>query len=204
MKVNTSVASGVPPVLKPASLVAALPPGAASVPNDVYRTAATERLEAAAEPRPERKPDPYRVLQYGLDRAGIDEARPLTTGRGARVALLDSRPDLDHPDLGDVELLETGRVDERPGTHGTLIAGVLAATPDNGFGIAGSTVLGELPLMLVSTRELPEQGQLEMIYLRRVVERCVVEDVYELQHDDQGEPAVVPASASQLTAAVPF
>ena len=131
-----------PPGADPTSLIVAVPSGAAAVPNDVYRTAATPEGPQAPSPDEvaparERKADPYRALQYGLDRAGVDAAMPITTGNGGRVALLDSRPALDHPDLAGVELLETGRVDERPGVHGTLIAGILAATPENGFGIAG-------------------------------------------------------------------
>jgi subtilisin family serine protease len=116
----------------PASLIAALPTGAAAVPNDIYRTAATPPVESASQ---RSGPDPYRSLQHGLDRAGVDEA-PAHEADVA-VAVLDSRPDLDHPDLGRLELVETHRVDERAGVHGTLIAGILAATPNNSFGIAG-------------------------------------------------------------------
>lgn len=121
-----------PPGATPESLIASLPDGAAAVPNDVYQTAATNEPDTSRA-APAQRPDPYRLLQYSLDRVGADEA-PLR-GKGVRVAILDSRPALDHPDLASVELLETNRVGQTVGLHGTLIAGILAATPDNGFGI---------------------------------------------------------------------
>ena len=114
----------------PTLMIASLPDGATSVPNDVY-------LSAAVESRPAARPDPYRALQHGLDRTGIDDVDRALIRDTALIAILDSRPASDHPDLQQVRILETGRFSADPGVHGTMIAGAIAATRDNGFGISG-------------------------------------------------------------------
>ncbi len=120
---------------EPEALFESLPDGAISVPHHVYRTAgANVRLLGAAAPGP----DPYRPLQYALDELGVDRARPLGRGAGARVAVLDSAPDTDHPDLEGVEVrgVEDGP-SSAPAAHGTLVTGVIRAVEGNGFGIVG-------------------------------------------------------------------
>jgi subtilisin family serine protease len=64
----------------------------------------------------------------------------LSTGRGVRVALIDSGVDSAHPDLSQqVELRENfvGEGDAPPEAHGTAVAGIIAARAGNGLGIAG-------------------------------------------------------------------
>jgi subtilisin family serine protease len=113
----------------PSQLVTKLPEDATLAPNHVYATAATQ-VEPA--------PDPYRRMQYGLDRLGVDAARPVSSGAGVRVAVLDSAPQADHPDLAGVHVvrLKNGPSDA-PAMHGSLTTGVIAAVAKNGFGIAG-------------------------------------------------------------------
>ena len=114
----------------PDTLVTELPEGAQVVPNLLYSTAATTIRPLAG--------DPYRELQYALDAAGIEDARPVTRGAGARIALLDSKPQLDHPELRDVrESQLPGKPAPDPALHGSLMAGVVAAEEGNDFGIAG-------------------------------------------------------------------
>lgn len=86
--------------------------------------------------------DPYRQLQTGFKSQGIEELHKIATGRGIRIALIDSGVDLTHPDLqGQIKYLEN--VAPEPADHnladihGTAVAGVLSARPDNGIGIAG-------------------------------------------------------------------
>lgn len=125
-----------PPELEPAALVPGLPPSAAVVPNSVYASA---QAELAPAPPPARSgPDPYRPLQYALDQLGAERAQAVSRGAGVRVALLDSAPAPEHRDLPPIEIapLEEGPA-ARIGAHGTLIAGVLVAVPQNAFGIAG-------------------------------------------------------------------
>jgi subtilisin family serine protease len=66
------------------------------------------------------------------------------TGKGAVIAILDSGIDLGHPDLRArlVPGIDLTSDSDCPGPqdesgHGTLVAGVAAATADNGIGIAG-------------------------------------------------------------------
>lgn len=85
--------------------------------------------------------DPYVDLQRGFAETAAARAHRLSTGRDVAVALVDTGVDTGHPDLA-------GRVAEArdlaaPGTafdadrHGTEVAGIIAATANNGQGIVG-------------------------------------------------------------------
>ncbi len=91
--------------------------------------------------------DPYRSQQWALDDLRVEEAWEVGRGEGAVVAVIDTGVDLAHPDLADRILRDTeGEVigldlvgddpTDRHG-HGTLVAGIIAATSGNGEGIAG-------------------------------------------------------------------
>jgi len=134
----------------PADLVASFPAGGALVPNHVYMTAQSEVRPLEA-PRPS-GPDPYRALQWGIDRSGVEPARPLSNGAGVRVAILDSAPQRDHRDLGPIrQLLVEGGPRGAPGAHGTLVTGLVSAVEGNGFGIAGLAPGAEMISVAVCT-----------------------------------------------------
>ncbi|MBW3561321.1 MAG: S8 family serine peptidase [Actinobacteria bacterium] len=102
--------------------------------------------------------DPYRDPQWGLDQVRAEDAWPATVGSGQVIAVVDGGIDLDHPDLagrviggttfvdcddrvhgcrtGDYRDGEPGG-DLSFGAHGTHVAGIAAATADNGVGVAG-------------------------------------------------------------------
>lgn len=92
--------------------------------------------------------DPYRAEQWNLDRIRVDAAWEVTRGAGATIAIVDTGVALDHPDLVDrlvrrpdgsvlgLDLVDGGDPGDRHG-HGTLVAGIAAATADDGYGIAG-------------------------------------------------------------------
>lgn len=72
-----------------------------------------------------------------------------TTGRGVRIAIVDSRIDTDHPDLAGQITATPDFVTARRASgerHGTGVAGIIAARPNNAIGIVGvapgATVLG--------------------------------------------------------------
>lgn len=120
-----------PPDRDYAELVEDLPESALLVPHDRYVTAAEVRSAPGSA-------DPYLSLQYGLEQVGALAARSVTDGRGVGVAVLDSAPATDHPELRRVrvETLEGGPSSE-PAVHGTLVTGIIAAAQGNGIGIAG-------------------------------------------------------------------
>lgn len=87
--------------------------------------------------------DAYRDLQWGLTRLRAEDTRSRRPATGVTVAVVDSGVDASHPDLAGAVLpgtdLVTGAGD---GTadgdgHGTHVAGIVAATADDGAGVAG-------------------------------------------------------------------
>jgi subtilisin family serine protease len=90
---------------------------------------------AAASPN-----DPLFRLQPAASAWRLADLHETATGRGVRVAVVDSRVDAGHPDLaGQVEVARDF-LPARPGeaeAHGTAVAGIIAALADNNLGIAG-------------------------------------------------------------------
>ena len=89
----------------------------------------------------ERYNDPYARLQHNVQEMGVAEAQTLSRGAGVRVAVIDTGVQIDHPDLA-TNVAARNFVDNdvrafRADAHGTAIAGVIAAIPDNGIGIVG-------------------------------------------------------------------
>jgi len=117
-------------------LVTVVPDTGIVVPNDVYASAAADLKPGPAAGPP--TSDPYVPLQYGLALSGVRAARALGAGGGVRVALLDSAPELTHRDLAPSRI-ESVATDTKtpPAVHGTLMAGVIGAAENNGYGIAG-------------------------------------------------------------------
>lgn len=125
-------------------------PPAVVLPHSRYRTSAASGRAAAAQKS--EGPDPYRPLQLGLAQLGVMQARGRTDGKGVRVALLDSAPDVTHRELTRVRLrpLEGGPP-ATPALHGTLMAGLIAAIENNAFGITGIAPAAELIAIPVCT-----------------------------------------------------
>lgn len=86
--------------------------------------------------------DPYLPLQWGFSAMHTLAAQRWSRGQGVRVAVIDTGADIGHPDLAG--RIQTARnfvdADARSfaaDPHGTLVAGIIAAVPDNGVGIVG-------------------------------------------------------------------
>jgi subtilisin family serine protease len=93
--------------------------------------------------------DPYAHLQRGAHAIGVDQAHRWATGKGVRVAVIDTGVDLDHPDLRGRIVKANNFVDRGEQTftndiHGTAVAGILAAAAGNEVGIAGTAPEAEI------------------------------------------------------------
>jgi hypothetical protein len=93
--------------------------------------------------------DPYLKLQAGFQSWGIAELHGKSTGQGVRIALIDTGVDIDHPDLkGQISHFENMTPEAGASNfaeiHGTAVAGVLAARPNNHIGIAGIAPAAEI------------------------------------------------------------
>jgi hypothetical protein len=100
-----------------------------SEPMQVYRTHASLQ-----------KGDPLFRIEPAASAWNLAELHKVATGRGIRVAIVDSKVQVDHPDLAgqfiaDRDFVNRGQA--RAEEHGTGIAGVIAAKAGNGVGIAG-------------------------------------------------------------------
>ncbi|MEO8020039.1 MAG: S8 family serine peptidase [Pseudomonadota bacterium] len=86
--------------------------------------------------------DPYARLQSNVSALDVVEAHRLSRGAGIRVAIIDTGVDTAHPDLAGRTLLTRNYIDTdeagfRADRHGTQVAGLIAATSNNGIGIVG-------------------------------------------------------------------
>ena len=91
--------------------------------------------------------DPLYALQPAAQMWRLDELHRMATGKRVRVAEVDTGVELDHPDLAGRIAVQQNFVDERTEVaeaHGTAIAGIIAARPDNALGIAGIAPDAEL------------------------------------------------------------
>jgi hypothetical protein len=86
--------------------------------------------------------DPYARLQANVSALDVAEAHHISRGAGIRVAIIDTGVDTEHPDLAGRTQLTRNYIDDdavefRRDRHGTQIAGLIAASANNGIGIVG-------------------------------------------------------------------
>lgn len=84
--------------------------------------------------------DPLYAVQPAAGRWHLAELHALTQGRNVVIAEMDTGVETDHPDLRGQVALARNFVDDAPipaETHGTEIAGIIAARAADGIGIAG-------------------------------------------------------------------
>ena len=84
--------------------------------------------------------DPLYPAQPAAKAWDLADLHKVSTGRGVKIAVIDSGIQANHPDLAGQVILNKNFVagqKEVAETHGTGVAGVIAAKSDNGIGIAG-------------------------------------------------------------------
>ena len=86
--------------------------------------------------------DPYAKLQSNVRALDVAEAHAFSRGTGIRVAIIDTGVDTQHPDLASRTQLTRNYIDGdalefRNDRHGTQVAGLIAASANNGIGIVG-------------------------------------------------------------------
>lgn len=131
-----------------ATAAAAPPPGACT-------NADPGRPEVTAQPWAQQLLDPERAWPY-------------SRGTGVLVAVVDSGVDADHPQLHrpgkvlpghDFVLPATGRADFDCVSHGTGVAGLIAADPVPGIGFHGIAPDATILPVRISDRDVSDQGQ---------------------------------------------
>ena len=103
-----------------------------SEPMHVYQTQASPPAPAEG--------DPLYAVQPTATAWRLADLHRVTTGRGVVLAVIDSRIDVNHPDLSGQFVASEDFVAGRPGPperHGTGVAGIIAAKSGNGIGISG-------------------------------------------------------------------
>lgn len=84
--------------------------------------------------------DPYLSLQSSLSDSGITRAHRWATGKGVRIAIIDTGIDVRHPDLRGQAIESRSFIPGDRGAadrHGTAVAGVIASIAGNRRGIVG-------------------------------------------------------------------
>lgn len=111
---------------------------------DVDAVVVDRAVSVAAWPDDGPPDDPaFATSQGGFGLIDVAGAWPATRGAGATVAVLDTGADLAHPDLAGLRIEGTwnaldGSTNVADGHgHGTHVLGTLAATANNGIGVAG-------------------------------------------------------------------
>jgi subtilisin family serine protease len=139
--------------------------------------------------------DPYAPLQHGSTTLRLDQAHRYATGKGVKVAVVDTGVDFDHPDLRERVKKAQNFVDrgERSFTsdiHGTAVAGLIAATANNDVGIAGAAPQAEIYALKACWEQPPgaHQAVCTSYTLAKAVDYAIVQGAQVLNFSLAGPP----------------
>jgi subtilisin family serine protease len=142
-----------------------LPEGDARTSAEAARAVAEDRRVAWAQPvglyrAQSSQQEPLYPAQPAARQWQLSELHKLATGRGVKVAVVDSGVEAHHPDLAAQVASSGNYVDDKAAPaegHGTAIAGVIAARADNGAGIAGIAPQARLLALRACWQAAPDQ-----------------------------------------------
>lgn len=155
-------------------------------PSDGRFVEPSQAVEGAA--RPSQAPgggDPLRMRQWALDLMQAESAWQIATGRGTVIGIVDTGVDGTHPDLrgkqvggydcltGEAVAPDTDSTQEAF-THGTHVAGIAAASGDNGEGIVGVAPDAKLMILPIFNLERVGRGNSSGYVGDANVARCIL------------------------------
>jgi subtilisin family serine protease len=119
--------------------------------------------------------DEHATLQYGAKVIRADVAHRWATGKGVKVAVVDTGVAMEHPDLHGQIVNHSNFVDGGEQTfgqdiHGTAVAGVIAARAGNGIGIFGTAPEADIVALKACWQLDPRQALCSSWSLQRAVD----------------------------------
>lgn len=105
--------------------------------------------------------DSFATISYAPKLMHADDAHRFTTGKGVKIAIIDTGAEKDHPDLKGrlsqtTNFVDGGDLSFTRDKHGTAVAGVLTARANDGEGIYG--IAPEADVSLLKACWYPGQG----------------------------------------------
>lgn len=125
--------------------------------------------------------DPLYPAQPAAQRWNLTRLHTVATGRGASLAVIDSGIDSQHPDLATTSVRVrdfTASARHHADMHGTSVAGIIAARPGNGIGIAGiAPDVQILGMRACQERDDPRKATCDSLSLARALQFAIERNV---------------------------
>ena len=122
--------------------------------------------------------DPLYAVQPAAQRWHLAKLQQLASGRGVTVAQIDTGVQLDHPDLRGQIAQAKNFVDDAPfpaETHGTEVAGIIAARAGNGIGIAGIAPRARLLALRACWQESAHGAECDSFTLAKALQYALLQ-----------------------------
>lgn len=139
--------------------------------------------------------DPYASRQYSSQELRLDQAHRLATGKGVRVAVVDTGVDFDHQELRDrvvkaESFVQNGEKTFNTDIHGTAVAGLIAASANNGVGIVGVAPGAQIYALKACWQQPPgsREAVCNSYTLARAVDFAIEQNVQVLNFSLAGPP----------------